>query len=329
MKKAILSLLCISAVAVSQAQRVPAHGRHVEPIAMDASRATDTLYSPNVFNSPTIYGVQDQGPGSFLLGSNNYGDKAKCMFFLLDGGPTIIEGLLFWFGGKIQESGDPASHVTANVYRADGPGTTLGGAVSTAPGTIFNTADINIADCDTSGEFSVGMFASPIFQSADFYAGFDVTTLSAGDSVGAVGSEEGDVQYGEFTWEKWSDNDWYTLPAAGWGGGTFDCDMGVLVVVDNSTAGINEGHINGIGFDVVNNPAVDQLMVDLAVDRDVNLRLTLSDMSGHIVSDARLGQKSEGQFRQVIDVSGLANGTYLLSVMENGRGITKKVNIQR
>ena len=329
MKRTLLSIAFVATAALTFAQKEVGHARRVDPmVTLDASRATDTLFSPNIFNDPTFFGA---APGGWILGSNGYGDEAKVRYFFLDY-PTQIEGVFFWMGGKSETSGDPNSHITARIYAADGTGENLGGTINTAPGTVLTSTDIAITDCDTTGEWTIGNFASPLYIPYDFYAGFDVTTLAAGDSVGAVSSADGDVEYPEFTWEKWLAPDgWFSLPAAGWGGGTLDIDLAVFVVVDNSTIGINElGSINGIQFSILSeNPAVNEVVVGYTVDHTAALTLRLMDAKGRAVATQNMGKQSAGEYRHSFDVSELASGTYYLAISEGGKGITKKVNVQR
>ncbi len=333
MKRTVLSIALVGAAVATFAQKQVGHARHMHPaVTLDASRATDTLYSPTIFDNPALYGVQDQGPYSYIFGTNGYGDEAKCRYFFLDY-PTQIEGLFFWMGGKFQGSGDTiTSHIMARIYAADGPGENTSGAVTTAPGTVLASVDIPIGEVDTAGEWTIGNLPSQLYVPYDFYAGFDVTMLLPGDSVGCVSSTDQEVEYPEFTWEKWAAPDgWFSLPAAGWGGGTYDADLAVFVVVDNSTIGINElGSINGIQFSILGeNPAVNEVNVGYTVDHTANLTLRLLDAKGRQVITQNMGKQSAGEYRHTFDVSALASGTYYVAISEGGRGITKKVNVQR
>ena len=74
-------------------------------------------------------------------------------------------------------------------------------------------------DTTSTLTFTSALFPETFYIGTEFAAGIDFSDLAAGDSVALVSTTEGEVQFGEFCWEKWSDDTWFTIPAAGWGGG--------------------------------------------------------------------------------------------------------------
>jgi hypothetical protein len=330
MKKTLLACLLVGAASVAFGQRSVGTARMMEPLTTDGLRATDTVYSAvfdDEFTELAVYGVTDDG--GYILGTNTYGDKAKVQSFLLDA-PTIIEEMLFWFGEKSNVSG---STLQCRIYAMDGPGVTLSDPnYQYAPGTVLADVAVNIADVDTGTmqTLTVVPLDSPIWTGIEFAAGVDFSSLAVDDSVALVSSLDGIVEIGEQCWEKWSDDDWYTLPAAGWGGGTFDVDAFILVVIDNTTIGIDEaGSMNNMRMSFMNgNISNGSVVLAYDVVESGSMALMVMDSKGQIVHDQTFGNQAAGRYNHTFSTEGWAAGQYYVTLKNNGQPLTKKMVVR-
>lgn len=330
MKKTLLFGLFAGSAVLAVAQKNVGTARLLEPMRSDASRAVDTIYMSSLdTGNPAIYGVTDNG--GYIMGTNTYGDKAKAQQFLLDG-PAGATEILFWFGAKAANSGDPASTIACNLYALDGPGTTLSGPSDFAPGTILGSVNLDIAAVDTSSNltFTSAMFPNTVFLGTEFAAGFDFSSLIAGDSIALVSTTDGEVQFGEFTWEKWSDNDWYTLPAAGWGEGSFDVDAFIFVVIDDEFVGVGENaSMNNTRLSFLNgNVSNGTVLLSYDVVEAGRMDLLVHNSNGQVVAEAAFGNQGVGNYTYTLSTEGWAAGNYYVTIKNNGRPLTKKMNVR-
>jgi hypothetical protein len=330
MTKSLLTAAVLLSTSSLVAQKNVGTARMMEPMRTDGSRAIDTVYMSSLdTGNPVLYGVENDG--GYIFGTNTYGDKAKVQQFLLDG-PAGATEILIWFGAKADNSGNPASVVNANLYALDGPGTTTSGASNFAPGTILATVPLTLADIDTSSSltFTVAQFPNTVFVGTEFGAGFDFSALAAGDSVAAISTTDGEVQFGEFTWEKWSDDDWYTLPAAGWGSGTFDADMYIFVVIDNEAVSVGEeGSMNNSRMSFLNgNISNGTVLVSYDVVEAGRMNLVVHNSRGQVVTEQAFGTQGVGNYNYTLSTEGWAPGSYYVTIKNNGRPLTKKLMVR-
>jgi hypothetical protein len=342
MKRTLLFLTLAATASMTFAQRVPGRTNVRGTIMNDGSRANDTIYSA-AFDAPgatiAVYGVIDNG--GYILGTNSYGDKAKAQAFLLDA-PTAVEEVLFWFGAKSDASGNPNSTFAVNIYAMDGPGfrTPGSGATATptndAPGTILGTLNLSPSVVDTTWvdgvgfNFTVAAFPSPIYVNTEFAAGIDVSNLAPQDTVAMASTLNGEVEFGEFCWEKWSDNTWYTLPGAGWGSGTFDVDAAVFVVIDNESIGIEEnGSMNNLRMSFLNgNISNGTVQIGYDVVKAGRISFLVHDSKGRVVLQADQGNQGVGYYTHTFSTEGWAAGNYYVTLRNNGMPLTKKMVVR-
>ncbi len=283
---------------------------------------TDTLW-PGDFDSgtPSFYTDPD---GGYVVGNNSYGDLGKGQLFI--SGATIVEGALFFFGAK--EDGGNGSNVVAELRAFDGTtGTTTDGqGDQPSPGTLLSSVNMSLAtDVDTSTTFSAATFSAPQNVDGDFYIGFNVAGLAAGDTVGLVSTEDGDGNASELTWEQWSDGTWYTMLAA-W---PLDFDFGIWAIIGDGSNGIeDESYFNGIKADCYPNPSVDvaNIVFDLEIASKVSLEIY--SLTGQKVYSIDKGQMPQGQHTLDIPVADFGAGTYYYSLNANGNRLTKKMVVK-
>lgn len=331
MKKSFLSLVLIGACGATMAQRQVGSATHMHaPFLNDGTRTpTDTVYAGSLDGgSPTLYGVVASDGGGWLAGSNGYGDEAKAQTFLLDNAVSA-EAVGVWFGGKVETSGDPNSHVAFKIYQMNGGGETLGGPITTgAPNSEWASVDVAITDIDTATGADFTWASFPAVWVTDFFsAGVDLTGLSAGDSVGIVSTAGGEIEYDEFTWERWSDNSWHTMQSAWNGDVASGIDLFIFVAIDAANVGIDDAEtFNGMRMSFLNGNLVGQdVQLAYTVDQNAKMRLLVSDASGRLVLDQDLGNKAMGLHNQTINAENWNAGMYYVSLIANGKTITKKL----
>ncbi len=330
MKKTLLFGLFLGTAAFATAQKEVGTARLLEPMRNDASRAVDTIYSLSLdTGNPVIYGVTENG--GYIFGSNTYGDKAKVQQFILDGEAGASE-ILFWFGAKSTASGDPTSSVHCRLYALNGPGTTTSGATDYAPGTVIASVDVPVENVDTTSTltFTSALFPETFYIGTEFAAGIDFSDLAAGDSVALVSTTEGEVQFGEFCWEKWSDDTWFTIPAAGWGGGTFDADLFIFVVIDDEAVGVSENSsMNHMRMSFLNgNISNGTVALSYDVTEAGRMSLVVHNSKGQLVHEAALGNQGTGNYSYTFATEGWGAGNYYVTLKNNGMPLTKKMSVR-
>ncbi|MBX2977982.1 MAG: T9SS type A sorting domain-containing protein [Flavobacteriales bacterium] len=334
MKKTILFGIFAGATTFAMAQRNVGTARMMEPVSFDQSRAIDTIYPSTLdFSDLAVYGVvgPPDGPGGYILGTNGYGDQAKAQQFLLDG-PVGVSEILFWFGVKSAASGSSTSNIKARLYNLNGPGTTTSGPVTFAPGTVLAEVIINIADVDTGSTitFTAAQFPQNIAVGTEFAAGVDFSTLAAVDTVALVSTTDGNVEFGEFLWEKWDTGQWFTMPAAGWGGGSFDIDAAIFVVVDDEAIGIDEnGSMNNIRMSFLNgNISQGTVLLGYDVVEAGRMTFLVHNSKGQLMLENSFGTQGVGSYNHSFSTEGWAAGSYYVTLKNNGRPVTKKMVVQ-
>lgn len=304
----------------------PLHGLH-----FSADRTpTDTLIPLSFADTTSQIAFYGFGTDGYLVGTNTY-DAAMAQKFQSTGS-VFVEQLLFVFAGK-DDAGQPASVVHARVYGLDGPGyDEANNAVNNAPGTVLGNTDVPMSDIDTSTAQLVPTFISfnpPAPVSGDFAAGFDFSDLPATAQIGLFSTVDGDNMMPDQNWEKTTEGDWIAMgdTVQGWG---IHFDFFIFAVIGDGVAGINDlATFNNMRMSFVGgNPANSEVTVAYEMLKDANARLTVMDGKGANVVDQQLGRTPQGQHQTTLDVSGLANGTYYVTLFANGNPLTKKLVVQ-
>ncbi len=328
----ILSILTLFAVSVYAQREV---GKMIKMPAQNIEMfktVTDTLLPGNMANATGFaqYGVQDES--GYVFGTNEYGDWCKAEQFIVLT-PYAIEGAIYWFGDKVVSAGTGV--VEMNVWNMDGTGTTLAGAGQDAPGTVLGGVTETVGNIDTAtmlADAYVAIFTTPISVTDDYAIGIDVSAVyAANDSIGLVSSLDGDGGSFELAWEQWSDGDWYTMQAAGWGSGTFDADIVIMPMVDMNAGSVEEGNfINGLKMSSYPNPATD--VVTLAYELESNAKnvvIRILNTNGQNVAQLNLGTQSAGVYNVELDVTEFAAGTYYFLINAGANRLAKRMMVTR
>lgn len=325
-----ITLLAAMAVAVgASAQRTVGTVEHINAPVMNftADRApTDTLI-PASWLSGGSAALYTSSAGSYLVGTNSFGDLAKAQVFTSTG-TVFVEELLFLFGAKNVGSGAGAL-VHARVYGLDGTGTnTADATVSNAPGTVLGNVDVPMSMIDTA-DFTIVTYNPAVSVTGNFGAGFDVSDLPAGVQLGLITTADGDNVTPDMNWEKFDDGSWVAMSNAtdSWG---ILFDFGILAVIGDGVAGINDlATVNHMRMSFIGgNPANSSVIVAYEMLESADARLTVLDTKGAKVADLQLGRTAVGEHQTTLDVSSYSNGTYYVTIYANGNPLTKKLVVQ-
>lgn len=339
MKNSLLPLLLLIGSGTLSAQRpgtaLQSFDMGSVPFSSENRAVTDTLAPGSWADDPntqlTLWGalcgdVGSEFPCGYILGNNGYGDKAKAQQFLLSDPPTtLVEGILFWFYAK---DGSPDAIVHARLYAIDGEGTTTTGtAANIAPGTVLASTDFTLSEVDTteSDGFTMALFDEPVYVNTQFAAGFDVSSLGDTDSLGLIGTSSGTTDFSEFSWEKWDTDDWVTLKEA-WGD-DLDIDLCLFVLLDNSSVGIDdEGSLNHLRMSFLNgNITNGPVRIAYDVVEQGAIALVVVNSKGGVVTLHSFGVQGTGRHVYELNTTDWAAGTYFVTLMNDGRPLTKKL----
>lgn len=293
---------------------------------------TDTIV-PVSFGTPgNGLALYTAGAGNFMVGTNNFGDKAKVQVFTSTGN-VHVEQLIYFFGAK-NVGTSPNSSLHARVYALDGPGfNTTNQAVNNAPGTVLGNVDVPISAVDTGTNPLVPMiveFNPAVSASGNFGGGFDVTGLGADVNLGLITTQNGSTgSSNDQNWEQFGNDHWFAMsnPDSSWGAAL---DFAMLAVLGNGVAGIHDAAaVNNMRLSIVgSNPATSSVTVAYNLLQAANARLLVIDTKGAKLVERELGQSLIGLHQTDLDVANWGNGTYYVSIIANGRPITKKLVVQ-
>ncbi len=284
------------------------------------SGTCDTAWSPVADGTLVLYTAQG---GGYVAGNNGYADKAKAQKYTPVNPISYITDIIVYFGGKKYTSGNPNSAVVFNIYNMNGPGVSTAGNVNTAPGTIIVSGSVAVSLIDTSGPMLI-TFPSTATVTADFAVGIDLTSMSAGDTVGLVSTTDGDAGNTELSWEKWSDNTWHTfLEPNNW---QLDLDLALIPIeCDQLSVDVPDTQPEEQDFYVYPNPATNELNIVLMSNvQSPQSTVHILNATWQLVTLSVVeGQQSR------IDISNLAAGIYFVQLSSSNKTKTIKFIIAK
>ncbi len=274
----------------------------------------DTIWNPSFADPANEWTLIGSVGGGYVSGTNGYGDLAKAQAYTPVNSTSYISDIIVMFGDIITTSGDPNSRVAFVIYDMDGPGTTTGGTVTTAPGNILVAGSVAVTQLITSGPMLIGM-PSTVTVTGPYAVGVDFSLLSPGDSVAVVSTSDGDAGNSERSWEQLSDGSWITLLES-W---PLDIDFTLVPIeCDQLPVGI-ETKVEANEFYIFPNPANNVLNVVSGSDLNNTSVLSVIDISGQVISETTLTNK-----QSAIDVSQLAAGIYFAKLTTDSKTNTLK-----
>ena len=276
--------------------------------------ACDTIWNPSFADPANQWTLIPSVGGGYVSGTNGYGDLAKAQAYTPVNSTSYISDIIVMFGDITTTSGDPNSRVAFVIYDMDGPGTTTGGTVTTAPGTILVAGSVAVTQLITTGPMLIGM-PSTVTVTGPYAVGVDFSLLTAGDSVAVVSTSDGDAGNSERSWEQLSDGTWITLLES-W---PLDVDLTLVPIeCDQLPVGIAT-QVEANEFYIFPNPANNMLNVVSGSDLNNTSVLSVIDISGQVISETTLTNQ-----QSAIDVSQLAAGIYFAKLSSAAKTNTLK-----
>ena len=90
-----------------------------------------------------------------------------------------------------------------------------------------------------------------------------------------------------------------------------------------------ENIIQASSFNVQPNPVSDFAQVEFSLIQSSNIRLQVYDLLGELIMSEDVGEMHEGAYSKAINLSGVANGMYMISLMADNDVITEKIIVSR
>lgn len=286
---------------------------------------TDTLRDHFPVDTAALYPAQN---GGFASGNSGYGEKHKIQEFeVLTDSNYVLEGCLFWFGYKHVESqpGD-SSAVILKLYDMDSSAL-INGISRRVPKTLLDTQTVLMEDLDTSSVFQMAitpwLFSSRLVA-RNYSFGIDLDQLYFKDTVALYTTRKDEVDKSGLSWEFWQ-GEWNTL-LNNWG---LNINLAVFPLVDLSNVGI--GAVPGIsssGIRVYPNPAPESVNLSWNPVSYGTASITLMGIDGRIIEQRETAVMKGADQRAEFSTTGLASGTYILLIQQNGKGIASKFVVQ-
>ena len=234
--------------------------------------------------------------------------------------------MALWVGAKKQVGTSDTLNVI--LYKLDGPGTDTSGPVNNAPDTANRIWKIPVSNIDTTN-LTIVNFQTPFIIYVDYAMGVDFSQMGD-DTIGLVSTKDGDAHGTQLAWNKTSDGSWFSVLNS-WYDWGMDVDLGIFVIVDKSSANVNDNYfVDGIKLSQNQpNPAIGNTLVQYEIENNANVVLQIFDVSGKIVASYNKGNQSAGRHDININSEKLNSGTYYYSLKAGNKRLTKKMVITK
>jgi len=263
------------------------------------------------------------GPnGGYVCGTNGLGHKEKAELYDLFGTADLY-AILVIFAAK---QNNMNSQISGKVYSSN----------AGAPGTLLGTTEIvDLADIDTTGEYTAFNFTTPIPLTSAFFTGFDVANATAnGDSLGCYSTIQGCFTNVQRAWEKRANDSWMPFNDGTnqtWG---LNVDMLIFPVIEmTSSTGIdNDYYIANRDLQLYGNfpnPADEHTMVKYAITSESNVNIDIYSESGQLLKHQKLGTKTGGSHFYMLDTKELPAGNYFYSVNTSEATLFSRLVVSR
>lgn len=250
----------------------------------------------------------------YVSGHNMYGDLAKADYFNYTPAlPAQITDVSFIFYKAVGAA--PNNTLTVKVW-ADNAGT---------PGAVLGSTTIPYSSIVTNTTTTV-TFPTPInlTTSGKFYAGIEfVYGTTSCDTVALWLAKQGLVNPGT-AWDKWSDNTWHKFSDTNnW---SLNTSMTIFPTVCRTTSAINtplEGDIK-----LYPNPSDGSFTLEIANSKTDEVAMFLYDLQGKQIFTENISTQY-GSVKKDFAFSNLAEGSYIVRLLSNGKYANYKLLIQK
>lgn len=251
-----------------------------------------------------------------------------------------IEGIIAMIGGKHVLVGGASSYLELMIYelaadQALTAASTTGLGPDAYQGSPLATVNLLTDNIDTTWATVAGMnyvaLPSVIPMNTDFavVANFGPMRLAT-DTAYMLCDEPGNHGGLNYSFCCIDPSVYYWLTVNYATSGSYDVNISLFAVIDANYVGINdEGYFQGMKLTTSPNPASDMLNVEYALQYNGNVKAQILNGNGQLVREVSFGQQTMGDYyKQTINISDLASGTYFLSLMNNGNRLTKKFIVE-
>ena len=282
---------------------------------------SDTLF-PKSFTSAfscnqVIYSASDS-IGGYVTGNNGYGDLEKAQKFDLTS-YGLFEGMIngIYIGaGKKSLSGNPG-FVRCNLFSV---------STSGKPDSLLAISDsVSMVAVDTTGNLTYFSFPSPVSIPSDgkFFASLQLPELT-GDTLVLVSTNDTCVESSGNSWEKWYNGTWHSLFDS-W---PIDVDLAIFPQVDHQfSSGIVHQDISKLNMEIFPNPSSNFVNLVFRLSQNSKIEFTISDINGATVFHHEEKDFVEGFNNQMLDISSLPNGVYLVTVASDYERIIRRFTV--
>jgi len=339
MKKVILLLLVASfslSLSAQDRQYNPVPSKeirlNVETPAISTPRLEfDTLLPPSLSQAcgQTVASFFVDSPNwGFLAGNNSFGDLEKAQRFDFTGSAGFNVQEIWGYFSEASVVGD--GDLLAKVYDVDG--TT--GAPNTLLGTSGPIKTSAVVMPDSFIRPTIFTFSTPVdITTPSFFTSIDFSALYAANDTAALFTTNNDPApcgSNESAWEKWGDNTWHTYTDnAGWGS---DIDNVIGVMVEFFVTDIEDPKAvwnNLTLHPAYPNPAVEQVSINFDIAETSPVEIVIYSIEGKVIKQIQKGSMPAGSYNEIVDIQGLAAGTYAYGVFVEGARLMNRFVISR
>jgi hypothetical protein len=111
--------------------------------------------------------------------------------------------------------------------------------------------------------------------------------------------------------------------------------FGLLAVLPDGTAlmlpnttGIDETAVVESSFNIYPNPAVDIVNINYELEAGTRVSVMVTDITGKVVYRVEKGNQAANLYREIVNVSGLPSGYYMVSLVADETFISKKIYVK-
>jgi hypothetical protein len=340
MKKTLLTVLgCLSLASFAQqggrlvknTTNLELNQHMAEENLKSSSTLTTILLSPFTGTNVSIAaaGSDTSTPGcspnaGYVFGSNCYKDLEKAQFFAASAYSTVtnasVTGMVAYLFKDGTEGTGGANNVivTAKIYTAT--------TNTAAPGALLGqqTASMGAILAGYTGTSSLFVytytFTSPVPVSGPFYAAI-TTPTTAGDTIALI-SQTSSVNR---AWEKWDNNNWYSIQSA-WGYSVgMSAGLGAIV-----TGSLVSTFLSDNGWlrmlQIFPNPSNGNISLNIGLDNFRNIEISVTNIMGQEIYRERLENHLIGMHH--LNLTHLTNGIYFLNIQSGSEKRIEKIIIR-
>ncbi len=282
------------------------------------------IFGDTCSQTVTFFGVQD-GWG-FVAGTNSFGDLEKAQRFDYPNGELfgVTQVGISFHQASVVGDGE----VTIKIYDVGangGPDELLGTSLP------INTSQLAVP----SQGVAATLFSFPeivALSGSQFFVSVDLSDLYTKQDTVGIWHTRPDCGNGTTTWELFSDGTTW-VPFTDQSSWQIDVDLFAFailekLIVDNT----NNLSPEEAGLHLANafpNPASDHLNINYTLDQRDNITIGIHSANGQLLQNHNLGNRLQGEHREILDLSNLNNGLYFYSFATNKVRVMRRFVIQK